>query len=757
MSIVGIMWAASALAAENAALAPENIETIVVTARRREETHIQVPITLSTITDAHLAASGAPDISDIQRYTPNLTLMPSRGTNSTLTTYIRGIGQQDPLWGFEPGVGLYVDDVYIARPQGALLEILNIDRIEVLKGPQGTLYGRNTIGGAVKVVTRHSADEDALKVTGRYGSYGQAEFIASGGASLTEALSVSGSFGLFTRRGYGENIHTGAEANNKDNWAAQIGVLYRPSDLIEVKLTADRTVDNSNANHGHREAALPALYEDPAIQDALGSEIPADAFLVLPGVFDTYAGLGDDNKVISQGVHLSASFEVSDQLLLKSISAYRDGVTKTRGIDFDGTPAPILDVVGPGSVYDDHQFSQELQLQFDAGRFSGVAGVYYLNAVASGTYDTVIGLGAAAIPGLPTPNFSQGTTGSVRTRSFALYSDVDMTITDRLTLSAGLRWTSDDKRADVYKANYLGLGSPLTGGSAALLQILTDYRGEDTYNELTPQLSLRYHPDQSLMVYTSYSRGFKSGGFDMRGDATATPSTTMGYAPETVDSYEVGFKYALATGSWVTAALYQAEYRGQQIASNQVNAAGTGLVSFIDNVGSSRIRGGEIETSFSFSQALRASLSAGYTSAKFKEYLAYSPNASGGFSPVDVADERSFPYTPKWNIAGALMHSIRLESGAELATRIAASYRSSMQIYEVPNPLIDQPGYTLLDASVTWTDPEANYSIALIGRNLGNKKYRTGGYNFPGDAYGNSIIGFYGPPRTITLQGSISF
>ena len=177
------MFAVPAVLAQDAPVARSSVtglEEVTVTARRREESLQDVPIAVSAFSAERIQAIGAQDITWLQQSTPNLTLQVARGTNSTLIAFIRGIGQQDPLWGFEPGVGLYVDDVYVARPQGAVLDIYDIERLEVLRGPQGTLYGRNTIGGAIKYVTRPLGDEARLDTKLTLGTYAQHDFIASG-------------------------------------------------------------------------------------------------------------------------------------------------------------------------------------------------------------------------------------------------------------------------------------------------------------------------------------------------------------------------------------------------------------------------------------------------------------------------------------------------------------------------------------------------------------------------------------------------
>ena len=180
----------------------------------------------------------------------------ARGSNSTLITFIRGVGQQDPLWGFEPGVGLYVDDVYIARPQGAVLDIFDIERIEVLRGPQGTLYGRNTVGGAIKYVTaRMDPTEAELTLKGAYGSYNQIDLLASGSVPITDSLRIGAAIASYDRDGYGENLNTGAEHYNKDVLAGRLSVEYQPADNVFFRLAADRVEDDSNPRHGHREVA----------------------------------------------------------------------------------------------------------------------------------------------------------------------------------------------------------------------------------------------------------------------------------------------------------------------------------------------------------------------------------------------------------------------------------------------------------------------------------------------------------------------
>jgi len=733
------------------ATAQEETE-IVVTARRREESLIDVPIAITTQSAEQLEMRGAPDITALQRSTPNLTLQVSRGTNSTLTAFIRGVGQQDPLWGFEPGVGLYVDDVYIARPQGAVLDIFDIERIEVLRGPQGTLYGRNTIGGAIKYVTRRLTDDPEFRVRANVGEYNQRDLILSGSIPLGDYVRIGGAFATYNRDGFGTNHFTGADTNDRDVVAGRLTLEVEPSSRLFFRLSADHLDDDSNINHGHRERAIPAAFGVPPLNGPpFNINIPAGAFPVQGNEYDTWAGLADANEVITQGASLLAEWQPTDVLTFKSITAYREGETNSRGIDFDGTPAPILDVGGIGSLYTDHQLSQEFQLALDFDRWRGVVGIYYMDASAAGKFDTTLGVGASAIPGAPSPALTQGTSGSVDTESFAIFGDFEIDLTERFALSLGARWTQDDKTAEVYKANYFGIGSPISGVAATPFQILTNYRNNETFEEFTPRVSLSYALAEDMNLYVAYSRGFKSGGFDMRGDAFATPATADGYAPETVDSYELGLRgLAFDNRLRFSGAIFHAAYEGQQVTSQQVNASGTGVVSFVDNVGSSTINGAELELHARLTSAFSLDFNVGYIDASFDEFLAYVPNPSAPPAYVlqDVADQRQFQNTPDWNGQLALNYLTPL-FGGDLNVRGSVSFRSDVSMFESPAPEIDQPGYELYDLSLVWTSASNAWRVGLHGRNLTDERYRTGGYYFTGLAFGDSVIGFYGAPRTV--------
>jgi iron complex outermembrane receptor protein len=297
---------------------------IVVTARRRAESLQDVPIAVTAYTGEALERQGAIDITDISDTTPNVTLETSRGTNTTLTAFIRGVGQQDPVAGFEAGVGLYLDDVFLNRPQAAVLDIYDVERIEVLRGPQGTLYGRNTIGGAIKYVTRPLADEPTLRFRANLGTYDQADLIVSTSVPLSDAIRIGASGARLSRGGFGDNLtNRSLENYNRDIYAARGTIEVEPTPAFFLRITGDYSKDDSDPRNGHR--LIPGLR----------SGTP-----VLNDVYDTRAGLNNPRQSVeAYGGAVRAELTLSDAITLKNILAYRKDKSFAP-IDFDSLPQP---------------------------------------------------------------------------------------------------------------------------------------------------------------------------------------------------------------------------------------------------------------------------------------------------------------------------------------------------------------------------------------------------------------------------------
>jgi iron complex outermembrane receptor protein len=708
---------------------------IVVTARRRNEALIDVPIAVTTYSGAELERQGAVDITDVGDTSPNVTLEVSRGTNSTLTAFIRGIGQQDPVGGFEQGVGIYLDDVYLNRPQGAVLDIYDVERIEVLRGPQGTLYGRNTIGGAIKYVTRRLSDDPEVRLRGTVGSHGQLDAVATASYPIADMLRVGASVARLTRDGFGKNFTTGDDNYNKDVKAGRLSAEIGRDESALIRISGDYTEDLSNPRGGHR--LIDGLFT--------GAEVINDEF-------DSFGGIDDPKqKVISKGVAANAQLHVADGFKLKSITAYRKDKSTTP-IDFDALPSVDVDVPG---IYKNDQFSQEFQLEVDKGPLSGVVGAYYLNANADTTFDVRL---------FTTFNgFSAFSDGHVDTKTWAIFGDFSYEFSDQFSASVGGRFTNDKRHATVFRQSYLGEGSEIFGGlGIPFLQSTSDFEGSRNDKAFTPRISVSYKPNDDHHLYASWSKGFKGGGFDPRGQSKSAIDLDgdgdtdaedifeyMTFEPEKVSSFELGWKASLFDRRMFTSlALFRANYKDMQIPASTpcVDANGTNtFCGLTSNAGKAVIQGVEWEGDARLfgdpgGPRLNFAWSLGYLDAKFKEFIIpmvvdkdLVPFPGGGVDgkPIDtdMADFREIQNTPKWTASGTLRYEAPVAEG-KLNLLTTLSYRGKSQQFEIASPGLDQKGFILWDASAVYELPGGHWTVGLHGKNLTDKRYIVSGYNF---------------------------
>ena len=702
----------SAATAQAAPAASDNGE-IIVTARHRNESAIKVPIAITAFSGQELADKGTSDITDLADEVPNVTLEPSRGTNSTLSAFIRGIGQQDPVSGFEQGVGIYLDGVYLNRPQAAVLDIYDVERIEVLRGPQGTLYGRNTIGGAVKYVSRQLPDHAALAMKGTYGSYHQADGVVTISAPLTSdgLLRLGGTVADLTRGGYGTNLTTGLANYNKDVLAGR-ATLELHGTKVFARLSGDYTHDTSNARGGHRE--IPGQL----------SGTP-----VLANVFDTQGGLNSPTQDIQAGgTALFIEYRPNAALTLRSTTAWRKDKSATP-IDFDALPSADVDVPG---IYKNSQTSQEFQVLLSAGKLNAMAGFYYLHADALTQFDvrlftTVAGLTAY-------------TNADIRTETAAGFANVTYDLTDQLALEAGGRYTWDKRSAAILRQNYVGGGSPTFGGAGVAFGAAgTNFNGSASYTKFTPRASLTFKPDGDNTVFFSFSQGFKGGGFDPRGVGVNAPdlnhdgvlsqdeiASFLSFKPERVNSYELGYKTRMFDRHLsLNLAAFRMDYTDVQIPGSVACTVG-GLPSFcgvISNAGKARLQGFEAEGKLTMGAVTLAG-SLGYIDAKYLQYITNIAN-----TPTDVAANRKVQNTPAWSGNVSATYTAQL-AGGTLAMGGGVSFKSTTYQYEIPNPFLDQPAYALFDASAVYHAPGGHWSLGLYGKNLTDKRYRTSGYAY---------------------------
>ena len=741
-------------------------DEVIVTARRRKELLLNVPVAITAYSGEALSQQGTLDITSIADTTPNVTLEPSRATNSTLTAFIRGVGQQDPVSGFEQGVGIYLDDVYLNRPQAAVLDIYDVQRIEVLRGPQGTLYGRNTVGGAIKYITRRLPDHATAKIRGNFGSYRQADGVASASTPLGSGIvRIGGTIARLSRNGFGRNLTTGEDNYNKDIWAGR-GTIEVHGENLFMRLAGDYTRDKSSARGGHR--LIPSQLTNTP---------------VLGNVFDTQGALNTPKQnVEAYGGSLFIEGEPTDGITLRSITAIRKDHSESP-IDFDALPAVDLDVPG---LYRNHQFSQELQLLIEKGRLHGLIGAYYLDASALTQFDVRL---FTTYNGL-----TAYTSADVWTKTLAGFADFTYDLTHQLSLSLGGRYTWDQRKADILRQTYLGGGSPVFGGAGIPFGAPgTNFQGQRSFRKFTPRASLTFKPTPDHTLYASFSQGFKGGGFDPRGAGVNAPDLNhdgvisndevahfLSFAPEKVNSYELGYKGSLLDHRLMLAlAAFHADYTDVQIPGS-VACTVSGLPSFcgvVNNAGKARFNGFEAEATAKLARdmathgdILTFSGTLGYIDAKYKSYIT---NING--TPTEVAAYRHVQNTPKWTTSGTLSYTAPLGNGS-IDFSSTVSYRSKTYQFEIANDYIDQSGYALLDGNLDYHGAGDRWAIGIHGKNLTNKKYKTSGYTFmaadpttgtlitrpdgtliPALGKEGVLTAFYGNPRQIFVSASLEF
>ncbi|MBB5210544.1 TonB-dependent receptor [Microbulbifer hydrolyticus] len=723
------------------------LEEVTVTAQKREQSLQDVPVAVTALTGDELDNMGIQALDQVARQSPNVTLEASRATNSTLTAYIRGIGQQDPLWGFEPGVGVYIDDVYFARPQAALLDVFDVERIEVLRGPQGTLYGKNTIGGAIKYVTRSIAGDASSKINLAVGSHNQRDIKASGSIPLVEdKLWVGAAFASLSRDGYGEYVgpqFEGEENGNKDVFAYRLSMEAQPTDALNLVLNYDNTSDDSNLRGGYR--MTPGFVDGAA---------------PLNNVHDTRSGMDPTNQQVnSEGLALTVSYDVNESIQFKSITASREGDQQT-AIDFDSEQLGLVEA--PFFVTSDEQFSQEFQLIFTGEKLSGVAGLYYFDGDAFGAFD--LDVYKSLYNDGTNPLIGTRTIGDVNTVSKALFANGTYQFNDAWSMTLGGRYSKDEKTTNGFFSSY----NVLAGAGDFNNQITaTDFKDSVTFSDFSPRASVEYFASEDVMLFASFSKGFKSGGFDPRANITALPQSAEPFDSEVVETVELGVKSELADGRLrLNATLFNNDYTDMHVKTSVgIDIDGDGnsdsFAGQVINAGSASGLGGELEAIALLTDNLSANLTVGIINAEFDEVMLLNRATE---QVENAADLMVVSYTPESTVNFGLTYDTSA-FGGELMLNANASYRGEVHMYEIET-LLDQEGYTLFDINAVWVSPAQNWTLGLHGKNLTDEEYRTSGYPFTGIDDGttpaqpnlaNSLIGYYGAPRTVTASLSYQF
>ncbi|MGB5078288.1 MAG: TonB-dependent receptor, partial [Sphingorhabdus sp.] len=603
-----------------------------------------------------------------------------------------------------------------------------------------------------------------LKARATYGTYNQAEGVVTVSAPLGDIVRVGGSVARLSRGGFGDNLTlTGVENYNKDVWAARGSVeLGGYDEPVLIRISGDYTRDKSDARNGHR-LITSLLTGAPVLDD----------------VFDTRSGLNNPKQdVKAYGFAINAAASLSDTVTLKSISAWRKDRSYTP-IDFDSLASVDVDVP---ALYRNEQVSQEFQLLYEGDRLNGLVGFYYLDADSTTQFDVILGTTGPLI-GLP--GLNAYTEGEVKTKTWSVFGDFTFDLTEQLAISVGGRYTNDKRTSRIRRENKINGTSPLFGGTAVSLGAFTNFTGEAKFTDFNPRGSISFKPNDDHMLYASYAQGFKGGGFDPRGDARIAPDTDRNgvrsyqeiydfflFDPETVDSYELGWKGNLGGARFALTGFY-GDYKNVQIpGSVGVDANGDGIfesfAGVTTNAAKANFKGIELETFTRFARdfagdgtALTFNGTLGYIDGQYKRYIV---------NGVDVSNLRRIQNTPKWTASATL----GLELGAFNAST-TYSYRSKTNQFEVPSPFLDQKGYGLLDASLTWSSADDRFTLGLHGKNLFDKEYITSGYQFlsvaadgtplrtgtgnviPSLGREGVVTAFYGNPRQVFLTAGLKF
>ncbi len=723
-------------------------EELIVTARRTAESLQDVPASVSAFTEDHMERLGAIDATGLQGAVPNLNIVQGRGSSNATNIYIRGIGQPDALQTFDPAIGFYVDGVYYSRIRGTQMELFDIERVEVLRGPQGTLYGKNTIGGAYSIITRRP-DQDPnglFQVT--IGDYGQLEARVAASGPLTDTLAVGGALFGATRDGYVTNPVTGEEYNDRNAWGGRFQAALDVTPDFSLDFAADYTEEDNALVMGQATNTLTHILGFPLLP--LPPTPPEFAFTATPT-----PGLPNSTELTHWGASMRASWELNDNWTLRSITAHRD-LENTDYVDIDATALEIGDVLV--DVAQD-QFSQELQAIYESERFTMVSGLYYLreNIVShqeAYADDFVTGFALPSPPfpaNAPATSFLRTVDDDLETTSWAAYLNGTFALTDRLNASVGVRYTEESK-------DYLRTTS--TFSNNIFLIGTFAFQDEETWENVSPMVSLDYEVSDDVLLYGRVAQGFKSGGFNGRAN---NPGEDQPYDPETVTSYEIGAK----TDWWdnmlrANVAVFYNDYRDFQARVSRSVVSDTQPVPAIDfavlNAGGLEIYGAELELSANPVENLTLDAQIGYLHAEYTEFIEVRNLANPAPPPATIptAIDRSFQepaFSPEWTARFGAAYEFDLGGAGALTLAGSARYRSSMALAVdnsniftgVEFPGMHQDEYWLYDASLTWEATDV-LSVALIGRNLSDEVYRTDAQEF--SSVGGIRTAYYGAPQT---------
>lgn len=752
------------------------LEEMVVTARRREEGLQDAPIAISAFTGESLAYRGITRLDEIVSFVPSLTLQNNPafgGSSNSAAIFLRGVGQKDFLPTTEPGVGLYVDGVYIARSVGGILDLVDVERLEVLRGPQGTLFGRNTIGGAISITTikpQPGGDFEA-EVSAAYGTDDRINVKGAAMLPVSDTVAIRASAASFQQDGYVDR-DDGTDLGDDDTQTGRLALAWLPNDRLRIDLAADATRDREN---GPAMQLLGIDFTDLSQLDGLVAAVPPPmAFIhnvttgaLQPGVpcaVTDAAGNGItsnpaapdcfDNRYVNRdgngdnqgtaptqsdtdiwGVSANVEYQFGDAMTLKSITAWRD-LESDFGRDGDHSPHRIVHFF---DELQQDQFTQEFQLLGSADKLTWILGAYYF--AEDGDNENTLDFTVS--------NFRSG--GSFDNEAWAAFAQATYDITDRWHLTLGGRYTDETKKFKpdqvIYQNYYAGISevvppdNPLAALDAPFLQagtaILPSVEKKIEIDEFTPMANLSFDVTDEVMLYLSYSEGFKSGGFTQRVFPPIVPGFTAPpdasdedliptYDPEYVDAYELGVKSTLMDGRLrLNAATFYSEYDDLQVQVFNSVAPVT------ENIGSATISGFELEVQAAPGDGWLVEASFSYLDAEYDEI---------DTELTLIEEDFEFERVPETTGSIGVSKELDFDRYGSLVGRVDWSYRDDFYNDAYNTEILKTESFDTWDASLRWTDVGGDWSVLLSGRNLGDEEYLvTGVYGTAFQAYEGSF------------------
>ena len=749
------------------------LEEVIVTAQKRSESLQDTPISVAAFNQQELEDIGVFETGQISEYTANLSISRQPASLDNYGFSIRGVGSGETSLLVENTVGLYLDGVYMARNTGSTFDLVDLERIEVLRGPQGTLYGRNTIGGAINIITRKPADEFGFQ---QHFTFGSRDFLRSKTSvdtgKLGDLLSARFSYNYNEKDGLVNNSVHGNKLGEQESDAYRIALRFTPGDNFSADYTYDNSERQSNASLSQIVATRPP---NNLIGGAITRQATAFANAERVNSLPMPHSPGMDTFSDLESHALTLEWTLGDNITLKSITAQREWDSGTTGTDFGGFPADGATVlqdptVAPGqfipageyvSVFraerasDNEQFTQEFQVLGETmdGKLQYTLGLYYFEEqsnednpqwfVLPATF--AFGSQPAGIQSflcadftfthpapcfgkdvlLSSPIFQYGSDNE----STAAYGQFTYAVSEALDVTLGLRYTEDEKEAYLRQGRILAADGSIPTNLAA-----------DEWDNTSGSLTLSYAFNDDVRGYATWSEGYRSGGFGAR--STSAEDFALGFDEETVTNYELGLK-----SDWmdsrlrINAAIFYMDYEDAQVNSFRAGEGGASTV--VSNAGVLEIQGGELELTAQLSQGLRLALTYGYTDATYDEFITGRLNPVTGLAAPgptvnaigneDISDSATVARAPENNGSAILSYNFPPFAFGQLNLRLEASYQDEMVFHPQLNLYDSTEDQTLVHARATLHDLRVlggNLSVAVWGRNLTDEEYREWGIDF---------------------------